>query len=577
MDACDKEQLQEVLLELKHSHAREKRLSDENRAILDAISAMSGANNRQQIFLGLQTALSKYIDVEDFIVISRSNGTHAFETLLTTNAAFQNIAWNKDKKFTRVLNGECIILFEPATLDEFTSLNCVIREEVKSVLMTGINAEVTQSVLLLIGRRKGQFSLEDKQTLIRFSPLIERAIIDIENKEKLNNLVEARTRALTKAQQDAIKANNAKSEFLAMMSHEIRTPLNSVLGMLDIMKQTKINVQQLEILTQMESSAELLLAIISDILDVSKIESGNFSLNKQWTNINDTVTFVIGQLQNIADKKGLQLRTSNLIETEKLHWIDSTRLSQILFNIIGNAIKFTPDGYVDISLNINKNNQLIIEVIDTGIGIQQKKLPFLFNPFHQADSSITRRFGGTGLGLAITKHLVQLMDGKISVESKLGKGSKFTISIPVLSKCNHEPQEDSRTQIESPSLNILVVEDTHTNQMVIKLLLSRLGHSVTIAGNGLEAYEYIQKHHQHLDLVFMDISMPVMDGLAATKVIRSQGINIPIIALTAHAMENDKHECFSVGMNDFITKPVRSSDIEEVLHQLTAKLPQNHH
>lgn len=267
MDACDKEQLQEVLLELKHSHEREKRLSDENRAILDAISAMSGADNRQQIFLGLQTALSKYIDVEDFIVISRSNDTHVFETLLTTNAAFRNIAWNKDKKFTRVLNGECIILFEPATLDEFISLNCVIREEVKSVLMTGINAEVTQSVLLLIGRRKGQFSLEDKQTLIRFSPLIERAIIDIENKEKLNNLVEARTRALTKAQQDAIKANNAKSEFLAMMSHEIRTPLNSVLGMLDIMKQTQINAQQLGILTQMESSAELLLAIISDILD----------------------------------------------------------------------------------------------------------------------------------------------------------------------------------------------------------------------------------------------------------------------------------------------------------------------
>jgi len=576
MDACDKEQLQEVLLELKHSHEREKRLSDENRAILDAISAMSGADNRQQIFLGLQTALSKYIDVEDFIVISRSNDTHVFETLLTTNAAFRNIAWNKDKKFTRVLNGECIILFEPATLDEFISLNCVIREEVKSVLMTGINAEVTQSVLLLIGRRKGQFSLEDKQTLIRFSPLIERAIIDIENKEKLNNLVEARTRALTKAQQDAIKANNAKSEFLAMMSHEIRTPLNSVLGMLDIMKQTQINAQQLGILTQMESSAELLLAIISDILDVSKIESGSFSLNKQWININDTVTFVISQLQNIADKKGLKLSTSNLIDTKKLHLIDSTRLSQILFNIVGNAIKFTPDGSVDISLNINENNQLIIKVIDTGIGIQQKKLPFLFNPFHQADSSITRRFGGTGLGLAITKHLVQLMDGKISVESKLGKGSKFTISIPVLSKCNDESQEDNKTPIESPSLNILVVEDTHTNQMVIKLLLSRLGHTVTIASNGLEAYEYIQKHHKHLDLVFMDISMPVMDGLAATKVIRSQGITIPIIALTAHAMENDKHECFKVGMNDFITKPVRSSDIEEVLHQLTAKLPQDH-
>lgn len=568
MDACDKEQLQEVLLELKHSHAREKRLSDENRAILEAISAMSGADNRQQIFLGLQAALEKYIDFEDFIVISRQDNAQYFQTILTTNAAFNNVAWNKDKKFTRILNGECIILFEPAKLDEFNSLNCVIKEEVKSVLMTGINAQVTQSALLLIGRRKGQFSLNDKQTLIRFRPLIERAVIDIENKEKLHNLVEARTKALSKAQQDAIKANKAKSEFLAMMSHEIRTPLNSVLGMLDVLKQTQVSNQQLEILSQMECSAELLLTIISDILDISKIESGNFSLNKQWISINDTVTFVTSQQQHIADNKGLCLNVSNNINTHKKHWLDSTRLSQILFNIIGNAIKFTQYGSVDIVLNIDSNNQLIIEVSDTGIGIKQDKLPLLFNPFHQADNSITRRFGGTGLGLAITKHLVQLMDGDISVESQIGKGSHFKISIPVLSKCSDYTPLKSSLRDKSKCLNLLVVEDTKTNQMVIQLLLSRLGHSVTIANNGLEAYEYIQQHHKSLDLVFMDISMPIMDGFAATKAIRKENINIPIVALTAHAMDNDKFECFSAGMNDFVTKPVRTSDIEKVLCNL---------
>lgn len=308
LETYQQEALQEALVELQQAKHREKLLADENKAILSAISAMSEAKTRNEIFSGLNTVLKKYINFEDFIVITRDDNRQSFKTLISTNSVFDTVNWLHGNTMERALNGECVLLFEPLRLGEFSNLNIFVKNHVNSVILTGIRSEVTQNIILLIGAQKGHFSIENKETLRRFRPLIERAVIDIETKEKLQRIVDVRTTELAKAREEAELANQSKSEFLAMMSHEIRTPLNSVLGMLDILRQSTLSNEQFEALCQMESSAELLLAIISDILDLSKIESGSFQLHEQWTNLSDAVTFVISQQKQIAISKNLNFK-----------------------------------------------------------------------------------------------------------------------------------------------------------------------------------------------------------------------------------------------------------------------------
>ncbi|WP_104024559.1 ATP-binding protein [Vibrio hyugaensis] len=567
LEIYQQEALQEALVELKEARQREKLLADENKAILSAISAMSEARNRHEIFSGLNNVLKKYINFDDFIVITRDHTRDAFKTLISTNSVFDNLDWLQGSVSERALNGECILLFEPLRLREFENLNSFIQSHVNSVVLTGIRTEVTQNIILLIGAQKGHFSIENKETLRRFSPLIERAVIDIETKEKLQRIVDVRTSQLARAREEAEKANQSKSEFLAMMSHEIRTPLNSVLGMLDILRQSMLTDDQSEVLDQMECSAELLLAIISDILDLSKIESGSFQLNEQWVDLSDAVTFVISQQKQVATSKNLNFNLSCGLEKSKQYWIDSTRLSQVLFNLIGNAIKFTDFGEVSVAVE-EKNGELNISITDSGIGIPRTKLNHLFTAFHQGDGSITRRFGGTGLGLAITKHLVEMMRGSITVNSEENVGSHFCITIPVLTRNNQKRPVKIETSRPSKVLNILIVEDTESNQLVIKLILNKLGHNVCIANNGSEAIQFLEQDSQAVDMILMDVSMPVMDGITATRLIRKKRISIPIIALTAHALESDKSMCLKAGMDGFISKPVRRQDVYEAIQSL---------
>lgn len=567
LEIYQQEALQEALVELKEARQREKLLADENKAILSAISAMSEARNRHEIFSGLNSVLKKYIDFDDFIVITRDCNLQNFKTLLSTNSVFDRASWLPGNASERALNGECILLFEPMRLKEFEGLNSFIKSQVSSMLLTGIRSEVTQTIIILVGAQKGHFSIENKETLRRFRPLIERAVIDIETKEKLQRIVEVRTSQLAKAREEAERANQSKSEFLAMMSHEIRTPLNSVLGMLDILRQSTLTESQSEVLNQMECSADLLLAIISDILDLSKIESGSFRLSEQWTNLRDAVTLVISQQKQVATSKNLSFEYQCNLDNNKQYWIDSTRLSQVLFNLIGNASKFTDFGGINVSV-IERDGELVISVVDTGIGIPKSKIGHLFTAFHQGDSSITRRFGGTGLGLAITKHLVEMMRGTISVKSEENVGSHFEIKIPVLTRNNQDRPVKIEPNHPSKAVNLLVVEDTESNQLVIKLILNKLGHNVFIASHGAEAIAFLEEQRQNIDIILMDVSMPIMDGITATRLIRQKGINIPIIALTAHALESDKTTCMKAGMDGFVSKPVRRQEIYEAIQSL---------
>ncbi|CAH8211227.1 hypothetical protein VAE122_2960454 [Vibrio aestuarianus] len=270
------EQLNETLLELQQSQEREQILAEENKVILASLSAFSKAENKYQIFEELQKVLSHYIDYDDFIVISKSKDSNQFITLLSSNPLFMQKQWLNGVKFQRVLNGECIILFEPNQQDEFQSLVPKLKNQIQSALITGIQAQTSDSVMLLLGAQKGQFSLEKKATLMRFRPLLERAISDIEHKDGLQKLVELKTRELSIAQQLAEQANQSKSQFLAMMSHELRTPLNSVLGLIDILRDD-CATKHVELLGQMETSAELLLVIINGGLVLIKAAKSFFS------------------------------------------------------------------------------------------------------------------------------------------------------------------------------------------------------------------------------------------------------------------------------------------------------------
>ncbi|EKO3534685.1 ATP-binding protein [Vibrio fluvialis] len=562
------EQLNEALVELERSKEREQRLAEENRVILAALSALSHADNKYQIFEELKKVLSRYIRFDDFIVISKEKESRTFSTYLASNLAFQGKDWFNGDKFQRVLDGECIILFEPSKLEEFRNLNHFLKDQINSALVTGIRAQTSDSVLLLLGTRKGQFSLETKSTLSRFRPLLERAINDIEHKEALQKLVDLKTRELKIAQQQAEQANQSKSQFLAMMSHELRTPLNAVLGLIDLLRDDSDAYQQ-EMLEQMENSAELLLVIINDILDLSRIESGHFELQRHWISLSKKLQHALEYHSQVAQAKDIKFNVKASICEQFEYWVDSVRLTQILFNIIGNAIKFTHQGFVDVSL-VTARDRLEIEVRDSGIGIDNERIEHLFSPFIQADTSITRNYGGTGLGLAITKHLVELMGGTIKVSSKLGEGSLFTISIPLESRSTEATNENTGQLSDTKaydaldnSKHILVVEDTKTNQMVIQLLLNRMGYNVTIANNGQHAIELIEKN-KSFDLIFMDISMPIMDGIQATRILRSQRLTTPIIALTAHSMNSDHQNCLAAGMNDIVLKPIRSKELQRI-------------
>ncbi|OEE34605.1 hybrid sensor histidine kinase/response regulator [Vibrio genomosp. F10 str. ZF-129] len=570
MEFKAKEELNEILLELKRSQQREANLAIENRAILDAISAITGAQNRHQIFHELKRILALYIDFDDFVVLSKTQSDSEFRTFLTSNSAFVNVNWPVGEKFTRVLNGDRIILFEPTILSEFSHLNQFVKDQINAAIITGINTTISQSVILLLGQRKGQFPISSRDTLSRFEPLLERALIDIEHKESLQELVLIRTEELKLAREKAEEASKAKTQFLAMMSHELRTPLNSVLGLIDILECELVDRSQLETLSKIESSAELLLVLINDILDLTKIESGKFSTEYQWIKLREQLKKTLENYVSQAEKKGLDLKVDFDTIDRDLYWIDPTRLSQIVFNLVGNAIKFTTKGTISVSAKV-QDKRLEIVIIDTGIGIENGRIPTLFSPFTQADSSITRKYGGTGLGLTITKHLVELMNGQIHVESTLGKGSCFTVLIPV-NKKKQSSNAKKKTSIPdfSPEIeNVLVVEDTKSNQMVIRLLLEKYGYNVTTLSNGREAVEYLKNDSfNKIDVVIMDISMPIMDGLTATKELRTFNETIPVIALTAHAMEKDKQDCLEAGMNMFVSKPIRRQEILQALYEV---------
>lgn len=383
----------------------------------------------------------------------------------------------------------------------------------------------------------------------------------------------------------AEKALAARSEFLANMSHEIRTPIHGVQGMLETLEGTALTSTQNEYVNVAMKSAEALLGIVNDVLDFSKIDSGQITFEESPVNIEEVIQRQVPMFERLAKKKGLQFTVDTNALSNHVFMADSLRLNQILINLINNAIKFTLKGSVEVTTQCTKYGadryRIKLIVTDTGIGISEAQQRVIFTPFLQAEESTQRRFGGTGLGLAIVRKIVSHYGGSISVSSELGAGTRFIVKLTLDSAEGIEPkikQHNARSNLTSAELKntlsdnkVLVVEDNEINQIVIKEQLKELGLTVEVAENGevaLTKFASALKRKSPYSIILMDCHMPVMDGITATKRIRDlghEGRRVPIVALTANAVRGEKDKCLQAGMNDFITKPAGISRLRNCL------------
>ncbi|UOG92441.1 MAG: ATP-binding protein [Candidatus Thiothrix sulfatifontis] len=386
---------------------------------------------------------------------------------------------------------------------------------------------------------------------------------------------------LEAARQEAERANQAKNEFLAMISHEIRTPMNSVMGLTDLLGYSELAPAQREYVELIRASSGALLDIINEILDFSRIESGATRLNNAPFNVRALLETALVPLAMAARHKAIAFDWRIAADVPETLQGDAGRLRQVLINLVGNALKFTnSDGNIAIAISAEPNPpagyaRVRFSVRDTGIGIAAEQLELIFQPFQQADSRISRRYGGTGLGLTISAQLVAMMGGQLQVESQLAQGSTFhfTLLLPTeVTQTPAAPVTNALGMVQRP-LTILLAEDNEINGMFTRLLLNKVGHQVTVVVNGREALESWQQ--QRPDVILMDMQMPVMDGVEATLLIRAHeqmtGTHTPIIALTANVLASDRERCLQAGMDDFLSKPFELPVLLAVLERATAR------
>jgi PAS domain S-box-containing protein len=383
---------------------------------------------------------------------------------------------------------------------------------------------------------------------------------------------------LAVARDRAVEASNTKSAFLANMSHELRTPMNGVIGMNELLLESGLDEPQRSFAEQVARSGEQMLAIINDILDISKLEAGHLDLEATDFSLRETIEAACAGPRVLATAKGLGFEIEFASSLPRTVRGDSRRLQQLMINLASNAVKFTTEGAVEVRVAASPTDGatlIQIEVADTGIGIDPAQLGALFEPFTQADVSTTRLYGGTGLGLAIVRELAELMGGSVTAESELGRGSTFRVQVALAPAASDRATTAHHEEVEVPSWLgdplILVAEDSPVNQIVAARALERLGCRVEVVADGEAALAALERGEY--DAVLMDCQMPRMDGYAATQALRareSDEQHTPVIAMTAHAMAGDRERCFAAGMDDYLAKPMRRAELSAALRRWIA-------
>lgn len=502
-------------------------------------------------------ARDEVIENMDDIVIVLDNKLRLLDMNPKAKSQFENILGQSmiDDAYGKPF--EKVISIWPELLNTIVS-NHIVNEKISF----NVGEEVTQFYLKILPIHDRNNEISGKLIVMRDITELEQALEEAKESKKQADL-----------------ANSFKSRFLANMSHEIRTPMNAVIGISDLLYNEETNNEKKDKLRTILSSAESLLSIINDILDYSKIEAGKMQLEHIPYSLAETARDSIEMFRVNALRKGLNIRLSVSSNIPKKVMGDPVRLRQILVNLIGNALKFTSFGHVQLNIDVELKNEvefIKISVADTGVGIDGERINQLFESFNQLDTSTTRKYGGTGLGLSIVKNLVDIMGGSIDVKSRIGIGTTFEVFLP-MEACEEAKEktpieiifEGKNKNIALSKLRILIVEDNKINQELIKTYLKNKDIKFEVADNGVEAIDKIKS--TKFDIVLMDIQMPVMDGFEATNRIRSMDCencsNLVIIALTANAMQGDKEKCIEVGMDNYLSKPVRAKELFTMLEK----------
>jgi two-component system, sensor histidine kinase len=556
--------------------------------------------NEEITFLDGRTVERDYIPL---FVNGQYNGHLWKYTDITSRKNSEKILANREKKFRGIINNFKLGLLE------VDPEGFILKSNESFELMSGYSAEE------LRGKKANDILLDDKQKPLMLEKISSRKIgkedvyeLDILNKSKeprkwlisgaplisddgktMGSIgihwditeIKSLEKALINARLKAEESSRNKAKFLANMSHEIRTPLNGIIGMIEQLSFTNLDANQSKFLEIINSASDTLLTIINDILDVSRIESGKFTIEKTPFSIVETVSKTVELLEHKAKENQNKLTYAIDAKLMNNYIGDSHRINQILFNLVGNSIKFTEKGIIDIHCDLVRRNgeydEIKISIRDTGIGMDSEFLQRIFREFEQEDTTIARKYGGSGLGLYITRSLVMLMDGKMRIDSAKGIGTLVEITLPFEKFESEINTEKTGEKLNTESLKgakILVAEDNYLNRIVIKTILDKYGVIIENAENGKIAVEKVRSNKYHL--IFMDVQMPEMDGLQATRAIRNSGnTEIPIVGLSANALTEEVNNCLNAGMSDYLIKPYTENELIQIILKWLEKISFN--